>query len=68
MPYLDKIKFYYNARASLSEANDHWIELLRKRQKANEEEYESYKKLAQNCSIKLQNFIKVHYDAKNRKQ
>jgi len=31
--YLDRIKFYYNSRASLSEANDHWIELLNERKK-----------------------------------
>jgi len=26
--YLDKIKFYYNSRASLLEACQHWLELL----------------------------------------
>lgn len=31
--YLDKIKFYYNSRASLSEANDHWIEIINERKK-----------------------------------
>jgi len=29
--YLDKTKFYYNARASVSEACDHWLELLYER-------------------------------------
>ena len=33
--YLDKIKFYYNSRASLSECNDHWLELLNERKKVN---------------------------------
>ena len=31
--YLDKIKFYYNSRASLIECNEHWIELLKERKK-----------------------------------
>ena len=31
--YLDRIKFYYNSRASLIECNEHWIELLKERKK-----------------------------------
>lgn len=31
--YLEKIKFYYNARGSLSEANDHWLEILYERER-----------------------------------
>lgn len=62
--YLDKIKFYYNARASLAEANDYWVELLFERKKISIKEYKPFKNLAISCSIKLQNFIKVHYTAK----
>ena len=39
--YLDKAKFYYNARASLFEAK-HWNELLFERKVINSEQYESF--------------------------
>jgi four helix bundle protein len=65
--YLDKIKFYYNSRASLGECNDHWIELLRERQKASEENYKSFREVAVKLSIKLQNFIAATYKSKNNK-
>jgi four helix bundle protein len=62
--YLDRIKFYYNGRASLSEANDHWIELLNERKKINKEKYKKYKKVAKNLGIKLNNFISATYRQK----
>ncbi|MDP1614282.1 MAG: four helix bundle protein, partial [Methylococcales bacterium] len=31
--YLDKIKFFYNARASLKESSRHWLILLKERNK-----------------------------------
>ena len=55
--YLDRVKFYYNARASLSEANDHWIELLKERKKIDEKTFKDYKKIAKELKIKLNNFI-----------
>lgn len=63
--YLDKIKFYYNARASLMEANDYWIELIYERKKADLNACQQYKKIALQCSIKLQNMINSTYKAKN---
>jgi four helix bundle protein len=66
--YLDKIRFYYNARASLAEANDYWIELLRERKKVIQENYLKYKEIANKCSIKLQNFITANYKARDKKQ
>lgn len=63
--YLDKIKFYYNARASLSECSDHWLELLRERNKASEENYQQFKSNAKQLSIKLNNFITITYRAKD---
>jgi len=62
--YLDKIKFYYNARASLSEANDHWIELLKERKKIKSELYKKFKLNAKELGIKLNNFIASTYKAK----
>ncbi len=63
--YLDKIKFYYNARASLSEANEHWIEILLEREKATSENYTNFKTIANKTSIKLQNLISANYKIKN---
>lgn len=66
--FLDKIKFYYNARSSLSEANDHWLELLKERNKIKEDLYLKYKKTAQKLSIKLNNYITAIYKAKSNSQ
>lgn len=64
--YLDKIKFFYNSRASLSEASDHWIELLNERKKINEDSYKKFKLIAQKLSLKLNNFINSTYRAKEK--
>lgn len=64
--YLDKIKFYYNARASLSEVNDHWIELIKERDKIVDEDYQAFKKISKKLSLKLNNFIISTYNVKNR--
>lgn len=62
--FLDKIKFYYNSRGSLSEASDHWLELLYQRAKADEKRYKQYKLIANKLSIKLNNFITTTYKSK----
>jgi four helix bundle protein len=61
--YLDKIKFFYNARASLTEA-EHWFEPLRERDKIKEKNCQEYKEIATKASLKLQNFISAVYKAK----
>ena len=48
--YLDRIKFYYNARASLLEAK-HWTYLLHKRKKITKEKF--------SCLLEKENH--VHY-------
>src|SRR3989344_2057580 len=63
--YLDKIKFYYNARGSFSEAADHWLELLFERGKVKEDTFKLYKSVAERASLKLQNFISATYKAKD---
>lgn len=55
--YLDKIKFYYNARASLSEACGHWLELLYERKKIDQKEFSAAKAVEKKLAIKLSNFI-----------
>lgn len=65
--YLDKIKFYYNSRASLNECNDHWLELLNERGKVDIEKCKEFKTTAKKLSIKLNNFISSTYKSKNNK-
>lgn len=55
--YLDKIKFYYNARASLNECNDYWVELLKERKMINEENYREFKNITTRLLIKINNLI-----------
>jgi len=62
--YLDKIKFYYNGRASLNEAGDHWIELLKERKMVVESEYKEFKIIVEKLSLKLNNFINCTYKSK----
>lgn len=63
--YLDKIKFYYIARASLTEASNHWLELLFERNQMIDKNYKEFKKTAEQLSIKLNNFIATTYKSKN---
>jgi len=66
--YLDKIKFYYTSRASLAESCDYWLELLYERKKINSENYDKIKVIKRELLMKLNNFIKVTYKFKNKKQ
>jgi four helix bundle protein len=64
--YLDKIKFYYNSRASLSECADHWLELLIERKLIDNKNYTELKIISKNLSIKLNNFISSTYNPKRK--
>ena len=55
--YLDKVRFYYNSRASHYEAFTHWLELLCEREKITETEFTSIDETALKLQIKLNNFI-----------
>lgn len=59
--YLDKIKFYYNGRASLNECNDYWIELLYERGKVKDEDYKEFKNIAGKLLIKLNRLISATF-------
>ncbi len=63
--YLDKIKFFYNSRGSLTEAV-HWADLLFERRKISKEQHQSFLKTADLCSIKLQNLISSNYKARDK--
>ena len=62
--YLDKIKFYYNSRASFSEAIEHWLELLYERKRISKDLFDNIESIAKELSIKLNNFISSTYKAK----
>lgn len=64
--YLDKVRFYYNARASQSEATDHWLELLFERGKISQEIFDDYKTVSKDLQIRLNNFIKLTKDEKQK--
>jgi len=65
--YLDKVRFYYNARASQSEATDHWLELLFERNKIPKEIFDEYASISKDLQIKLNNFIHKTKDEKDKK-
>jgi len=55
--YLDKVKFYYNSRASHYEAFTHWLELMSEREKISNDEFEIISQVAFKLQVKLNNFI-----------
>ena len=63
--YLDKVKFYYNSRGSLSESCNHWLELLYERGKISKESFSAMKIIAEKLSIKLNNFINSTYQSRD---
>lgn len=64
--FLDRIRFYYIARASLSESVEHWIDLGLERKIVLEEEYQEIYSISKNLQIKLNRQIKITYDAKKK--
>lgn len=62
--YLDRIKFYYNARASLSEAK-HWCFILHRRRKITKEVFEKFLSKSEKANYQLNLFIKTTYQAKD---
>ncbi|MBX2947479.1 MAG: four helix bundle protein [Cyclobacteriaceae bacterium] len=66
--YLDRVRFLYNARGSMLEAINHWLELLVERNKISQPEFDEMKFLADKLSIKLNNFIRSIYESKNNKE
>jgi len=63
--YLDKIKFYYNARGSLFECQ-HWTELMEERNIGNSKLLNKLKELLNKQEVKLNNFINSTYKSKTR--
>lgn len=65
--FLERVRFYYNARASLAESSEHWIEVMYERKQVSYEEYKTFKEIAERLSRKLSNFIASTMKAKNEK-
>ncbi|MEM6844564.1 MAG: four helix bundle protein [Bacteroidota bacterium] len=65
--YLDKIRFYYNSRGSLLECATHWSELLFERNRISKDQHISYKKVADQLHVKLNNLIRSTYQSKQGK-
>jgi four helix bundle protein len=63
--HLDRVRFYYNSRASQSEATDHWLSLLLERDKISQDTFDKYKSISKELQIKLNNFIKHTKDENN---
>jgi len=63
--YLDKIKFYYNARGSIFEAC-YWVVIMKKREIGDQEKLEKLKELLDKENMKLNNFISSTYKAKDK--
>ena len=64
--YLDKVRFYYNARASQSEAADHWLDLLFERNKISQVIFEEFISISKDLQIRLNNFITHTKDEKEK--
>lgn len=55
--YLEKLKFYYYARGSYYEANNHWLSLLKERNLISDNYYQSFATISNSFSLKLNNYI-----------
>lgn len=59
--YLDRVKFFYTSRASLSESCGHWLELLHDRGMVDDVMFSQCKALQKDLDVKLSNFIRSNY-------
>jgi len=55
--YRDKVRFYLYARGSLSEAVEHWAELMLEREIITQETFNEIKDIHTPLEVKLNNFI-----------
>ena len=64
--FLDRIKFYYISRASLSEGVEHWIDLGLERKLLEKSEFDDIHSVLKNLQIKLNKQINTTYEAKSK--
>jgi four helix bundle protein len=66
--YLDKIKFYYNARASHGEAVYHWLKLLLERNLIDIRDYEEMIKISEEFAPRFNKYINSVYEMRNNEK
>jgi len=62
--YLEKMRFYFIARASLSEGKDHWLDLGLERKIVTQAEWDEICLIHKPLQIKLNNTISKTYESK----
>ena len=62
--YLEKMRFYFISRASLSEGKDHWLDLGLERGQVSQEEWDQICAIHKSLQIKLNNMISKTYESK----
>lgn len=62
--YLEKVRFYFIARATLSEGKDHWLDLGFERELVAQIEWDEICNIHQPLQIKLNNTITKTYESK----
>lgn len=64
--YLEKVRFYHISRASLSEAMDHWAELMLQRKLISDPLYQELMEIYKPLQVKINNFIASTLNAKKK--
>jgi four helix bundle protein len=62
--YLEKMRFYFISRASLSEGKEHWLDLGFERGQISQEEWDQICVIHKPLQIKLNNMISKTYESK----
>ncbi|MBI4135158.1 four helix bundle protein [Candidatus Uhrbacteria bacterium] len=63
--FLDRIKFFYNSRASLYEVI-HWIDLMREREVITDGQHAEFMRIVNALGPKLNRFIQSQYEQKTK--
>ncbi|EOZ95792.1 hypothetical protein A33Q_3154 [Indibacter alkaliphilus LW1] len=62
--YLEKMRFYFISRASLSEGKEHWLDLGLERGQVSQEEWDQICLIHKPLQVKLNNMISKTYESK----
>jgi len=62
--YLEKMRFYFISRASLSEGKEHWLDLGFERGQVSQEDWGQICAIHKSLQIKLNNMISKTYESK----
>jgi four helix bundle protein len=64
--FLEKVRFYHFSRGSLSEACQHWTELMLERNIISKEAFDAIQEIHKPLEIKLNNFISTTLKSKEK--